>query len=674
VRLALAFLLSCAASSAVLPAQEAPPPAAAQREDVIVTATRAPEPAEKVAASVAVVSAADLAAQASPALDVALRQVPGFTLFRRTDSRYANPTAQGVSLRGVGASGASRALVVDDGIPINDAFGGWVYWGEVPREEIERVEVLRGGGADLYGGPALAGVVRLFRRSATLPMIDAEASGGSEGTAEGSLFAALASPQWSVSGGADGYRTDGFVAVRGSERGPVDVAVRSRHAAGDVTAEYRPSEGARIFGRASEYQESRGNGTPLQVNDTRLRSLSAGADVGAGPGWATARVFRSLETYHQTFSSIAADRSSETLTRAQTVPSSSWGANAQWRAPLGRSELVAGVEWRAVEGASAEDVFAGPVAFSESRGRQEGYGIFASDLLSLGPATVQAAVRLDGWRNFDAERVSRPRDGQPETRTGLPSRRETAVSPRLGAVWRISEPASVFVSAYRGFRAPTLNELYRSFRVGNVTTDANENLRAERSTGGEIGADARAGAVATRATAYAVWIDDTIANVTLSTTPSLIHRQRQNVGRTRTVGLELDAEARISPSLRLRFGYLFADARVVDFAADRELESRRVPQVPRHQASLLAAWESSFGRAAVQVRASSAQFEDDQNHLRLAPAVCTDILLARRITSGLEAFAAVENVFNSRAETGKTPTTTIGPPRLFRAGLRLRLS
>ena len=70
----------------------------------------------------------------SPALtlDDFLRRVPGFTLFRRTSSLVAHPTAQGVSLRGVGPSGASRSLVLADGIPLNDPFGGWVYWSRVP--------------------------------------------------------------------------------------------------------------------------------------------------------------------------------------------------------------------------------------------------------------------------------------------------------------------------------------------------------------------------------------------------------------------------------------------------------------------------------------------------------------------------------------------------------------
>src|SRR3712207_3162165 len=77
-------------------------------------------------------------------LDDRLRALPGFTLFRRSSSLVANPTTQGVSLRGLGSSGASRTLVLWDGVPINDPFGGWVYWTRVAPWEMERIEVTRG--------------------------------------------------------------------------------------------------------------------------------------------------------------------------------------------------------------------------------------------------------------------------------------------------------------------------------------------------------------------------------------------------------------------------------------------------------------------------------------------------------------------------------------------------
>ena len=86
---------------------------------------------------------------------------PGFTLFRRSSSRTANPTTQGVTMRGLSASGASRTLVLAGGVPLNDPFGGWVYWGRVPQAAIERIEVVRGGLSDLYGADAVGGVIHI---------------------------------------------------------------------------------------------------------------------------------------------------------------------------------------------------------------------------------------------------------------------------------------------------------------------------------------------------------------------------------------------------------------------------------------------------------------------------------------------------------------------------------
>ncbi len=151
-------------------------------EEVTVTAERRTERVSDTVASVSIVSGDDLRAAAALTLDDALRQVPGFSLFRRSGSRTANPTAQGVSLRGVGPSGASRAAVLSDGIPLNDPFGGWVYWGRTPRLAIDRVEVVRGGASSLYGTDALGGVINLIPRE----------------TAKNALFGKSSNHLWSL--------------------------------------------------------------------------------------------------------------------------------------------------------------------------------------------------------------------------------------------------------------------------------------------------------------------------------------------------------------------------------------------------------------------------------------------------------------------------------------------
>src|SRR5277367_6812160 len=119
--------------------------------------------------------------QVSNRLDDALAAAPGFSLFRRTSSLGANPTTQGVSLRGIAGSGASRALVTLDGVPQNDPFGGWVIWTGLPPEAISEATVVRGAGAGPYGAGALTGVVALQQPSAVDGHLAGDIEGGTLG-------------------------------------------------------------------------------------------------------------------------------------------------------------------------------------------------------------------------------------------------------------------------------------------------------------------------------------------------------------------------------------------------------------------------------------------------------------------------------------------------------------
>ena len=112
-------------------------------------------------------------------------------LYRRNGSLTANPTSLGVSLRGVGTSGASRALVISDGIPLTDPFGGWVYWDRIPMTSVSAVEVVEGGVSDLYGGDALGGVINVIPRRLRDSSLSLETFYGNEQTPDASLTASL---------------------------------------------------------------------------------------------------------------------------------------------------------------------------------------------------------------------------------------------------------------------------------------------------------------------------------------------------------------------------------------------------------------------------------------------------------------------------------------------------
>jgi outer membrane receptor protein involved in Fe transport len=652
----LALLLWLAAASAA-PAQEGE----TFSDEVTVTATRSEQRLGDTAASVVVLSSEDLAAAAAPTVDDALRQVPGFSLFRRAGSRFANPTAQGATLRGLGGSGTSRALVLADGVPLNDPFGGWIYWSRVPRASVERVEVLRGAGSDLYGSGALAGVIQLLRRDAARPSLIAEASAGERGTLDGSAFGAWSRGPWGASLAAEGFDTDGYVLVDPAERGPVDIAARSRHSSAEGTVERRLSQGGRLFARGSWFDEERGNGTPLQVNDTEIRAWSAGGDWSLGTGALSARLSGGDQDFRQTFTAVAADRRSERLTRAQSVPSDFLGLSFQASRPLGeRHALVGGLEAREVRGTSDELVITpGGSSPVSAGGRQRTSGLFLEDVVRATPRlSLTLGGRLDLWSNDE---------------TGGDERDESAFSPRASVLFQGTDRWAWTASAYRAFRAPTLNELYRAFRVGDALTLANPELEAERLTGGETGAlwTAPGGQVTARTTAFWMDVEQTIANVTLATQPGLITRQRQNLGRTRSRGVEAEATARAG-RWALSGGYLYTDAEVESAPAEPGLEGLRLPQVPRHQVSLQVRFDDPrLASASLQARWSDGQFDDDLNQLRLGSFTTVDALISRSLGHGISVFAAAENLLDESFDIGRTPVRTLGPPRMVRIGIRL---
>ena len=131
-------------------------------ETVTVTAARTEERLGNIPASIKVLDRADIRQSPGVVADDVLRQVPTFSLFRRSSSLTAQPTTQGVSLRGIGPSGVSRTLVLLDGIPFNDPFGGWVYWTRVPLDNVDRIEIVEGPSSNLYGNYAMGGVINLL--------------------------------------------------------------------------------------------------------------------------------------------------------------------------------------------------------------------------------------------------------------------------------------------------------------------------------------------------------------------------------------------------------------------------------------------------------------------------------------------------------------------------------
>jgi outer membrane receptor protein involved in Fe transport len=664
-------------------------------QHVLVTATRISTPLDDSPADSVTLSREILATTPALALDDVLRKVPGFTLFRRSSSRTSNPGTQGVSMRGVGASGASRALVLVDEIPLIDPFGGWVYWDRVARESLSNVEVVRGGGgASLYGSTAMGGVIQFRTRQPETTSVSASGSWGNENTPQLSLWAGTRLGPWNASAATDLFRTDGFILVPEGQRGTVDTPANSRHELTTLDLGRHFGDSSRVFIRGSYFDEGRHNGTAIQTNATQIGDFATGWNYDSTRmGTVSARLFALFESYDQTFSavqSVHSTRDFESLTNHQRVPSQALGGSAQWSRPVGRAQtLVAGFEMREVHGSSNENLFKQdvnnntiPNGMNLSGGRERTARVFGEDILQLGPRLIaNLSLGYDHWSDFGARRIHINADGT-SSLTSYADRSSDALNPRASLLYRLGHGTSLTASGYRAFRAPTLNELYRSFRQGNAVTQNNPALRAERLTGVEGGVrqNLLGNRLNLRATFFWNDITNAIVNVTKSKDPQtgLITRQKLNVSRILSTGLNLDGEFRVTGNFQIAGGYQYTHAVVSSYTPPPEpvglnpsLTGNWIPQVPHQQFTLQARYVNpKVITATVQGTFVGQQFDDDLNSLLLDRFFTVDLYLGRSLGHGLEVFGAAENVFNQRYNVALTPVPNLGPPVLARVGLR----
>lgn len=704
--LSLAGVLPLAAQTVALPT-------------MVVTAARTAEPPEQVPFAVTVLDGDRLRASPASTADGALRSVPGFALFRRSDSFSANPTAQGVSLRGLGPSGASRALVLLDGVPLNDPFGGWVAWSKVPRESLAGAEIVRGGGATAWGNAALGGIVQLLTLGPTgnpsgdesVPSFPA-APGTSNplgclsrstrgrfaaaygGFATRSAEVAVTRPLGPGSLqllGRD-FRTAGFPLVAPEDRGAIDQAAASEHRWFAGRWHQTLASNLQLTATARTYREERNNGTPYQRNSSREDFVSAALAGRSDPAFAwDAVAYAQDQRFASTFSSVNAARTAETPASDQfAVPATAFGAawTGAWKS-AGDTRTSAGLDWRRVRGETREHFLFSAGNFNRERlagGTQEAAGLFtlheravASDLR----ATLGG--RLDFWR----ERAGHRRETERATGNALRAdayagRDGVEFSPSAGLVWQPSAGWRVRAAAQHSFRRPTLNELYRPFRVGSVITEANAALETERATSAELGAEYTKDTLTLGAAVFRSDLRDAVGNVTLYRGPGTfpivgfvpaggLGRQRLNLDRTRVQGFELSARWTPRATLALTADYLHNDATVRAATVAPGLVGKRLAQAPRHTAVFGASWQPLKALTLTpRARFLGRQFEDDENQLRLGAALVVDLGVSYRFTDRLELHVNAENLTDERIETGRSTDGLVntGSPRLVLGGVR----
>lgn len=615
-------------------AQEQQPPVA---PPVQTTVTVVEKVSAETPANVTVLDSTAIAESSGTDLDDRLRDVPGFTLFRRASSVVANPTTQGVSLRGLGSSGASRTLVLWDGIPANDPFGGWVYWTRFIPDEIESVEIARGGAASVFGNTAMSGAISIFSKPAEKSHLLGAYETGNDNTQD---LTAGWSQTWvrlALSGAARGFSTDGYYIVPESVRGAVDRRAGVRFATGDLRLDAATPYGG-LFLRLDILAEERANGTALTHNSTGF-GVAALHYVKDWPhDELSLLAYGEEEGFRATFSTVSNNRNSERETYQQTVPSQAEGGAGLWQHHRPRWNLLAGADETRVEGVDTDRLL--PSGTRIGGGTQYETGWFGQADGLLGPLRLFAGAR--------------------ENLVQEPSAADSFFSPSAGAAYS-HKRLRLRASVYRAFRAPTLNELYRSFSAGNTFTEANPDLVPETVFGAEAGLDFSGETSAFRVTAYHDSLGNLITNVTLSSTATQIVRERENAAQAVSRGIEAEYRRRFG-NWSATLSYLYADARYTT--------GYRISQVPRHQGSALAAYHRGGMLASAGLRAFDYQFDDDLNQFRLPGYATVQVAVMQRLRGPLSAEVSVENALGHVYYTAFSPVPNIGSPRLWHIGLK----
>lgn len=668
-------------------------------DEITVSATRTDQTIREVPANVAVLTKE--ASQLSAAQNVPdlLRVLPGFSTRDFQSQIVASPSRSAAAFRGLGTTSASRALVLLDGVPINEPFAGWVHWPRVPLSVVERIEAVRGGGSGVWGSRSLGGVINLVTIDPPKSHLQLAAEGGTFGTVRGSASGSYRGKKVRFLGAGDYYDTNGFVVTRPDLIGPIDIQSFQASKALFSRVIYDPTPNLQFHLTGSYLDEHVNTGTRLKNTNVDVAEVKAGARwVTRSGGVFTLTGYRAKTNLDIYSSSESVDRKTETPSLNQfDVPSLGVGAGLQWsQTAWKRHELTLGTDWSRVDGSVNEDQSYQQGAFTRRRrvaGEQLNGGLYLQDGIDLGGGwRLLASSRFDRFHNQDATRKETDLRTNAITMDSVfAGASESRFSYSVGVRHQVSPTVSLRASGYGAFRAATLNELYKPAREGgNVLVESSAGLRSERLTGAEAGADFNVGPnVVARLTGFLSTVNDPIIDATIGTAGATARviapcgnvpaggtcRQRRNAGSLRTAGIESELEIYPHRDLSVWLSYTFNPTKISAPATEPGLDGKQSRSAPRHAAALLVAYrQPSIATISATARYVGSRFDDDLNAVRIDEFFVLDLRVERGVSRGAAAYLKIENLFDREYEVTRTTSgfARRGLPRFGMAGMRVR--
>ena len=665
-------------------------------EEVVVEASRAGLTIHDMPVNASLLSGQDVHESAWKPADEILRQVPGFSLLRSADSIAAAPTTATVSLRGLGGNAASRTLVLLDGIPLHSPYSTEVFWARVPRHQVEHIEVVRGGGTTAWGNLSLGGVINIVTRYPDRDGLTLDGMIGYPGTADLAVSGNKATDRWTLSGSAAWYSTDGYYNLPESQRGPIDEKVRKDHGRISARATRPIDERTRLYVTAGAFREERHAGSALDVNETEIGSFSAGLERDTENG-GTLRfsLFYDDTALEDASVRILGDNEAEILRAFEERSDRVLGTGLTWSLQDWNDHaLTAGIDYRWADVRLDEYsryVQGAPLDLLITDSRQDMGGVFIQDHWRVGEKwQLDGSLRWDYVVNSGSSELTALLTGTPNGQEVFPANDESTVNGSIGARFEPTDGVSLRAAAYRGFRAPTLRELYHAASTrGGVILVNNPELAPERLNGLEAGIDIGMDSRSTlRITLFHNTVEDLVQNITRGETgelPGLVEpcgmlapnetcRELDNVGEMRSSGLELEAFYRPSADWDFHLSYLYSETEITKAPDNPQLVGKRVRQAPEHSLSGRVRHRGRWFDTSLLARYVGERFEDDLNRLEVDGFLLFDLRFSRQLSDSIELFLAAEYLFDEEYEVKveNNGSSESGRPRVLGLGLRYR--
>jgi len=641
--------------------------ALAQDDALVVSATRFPEDARRLPASVTVLTAEDIARSSARTLPELLSEQVGISM---TDLYGNNAALASVDLRGFGVTGAQNTLILVNGRRIGDIDLSGVQWPAIPIASIERVEILRGGGAVQYGDGASAGVINIITRSPLARGTRLELTGraGSLNTREAQLRGGVAEADFGLNASVHRYTSDGYRLNNRNEQ--ENGSMNLRWGLGEGALDLRfgvDRQNLRLPGARTvqpsigldEYSDDpRGTVTPLDYasrDGTRagatFMTRIGDAELTVGFDWRA----KDQRSYY--------DQGGFPIYRADLLDVTSLAPRV--RIPFGsgfvRHALTLGFDgnaWRydSRRSNSPDNV---NLPINRVRASVDSHALYVRDMVDVGAATqvsIGARAERISYDTTDTLNLSAP--GASPFSTAAPPARETQTQKawELGIRRRISRDWAMFARAGRSYRFVNVDEIYEYDAAGNSQFQI---LRPQHARTLETGAAWHTSAASARLTLFRTKVFDEIHLDPFSTGVG-----NTNLPPSRRQGLELEGRWQATRALNVHAGYAYTDARFLEgtlpgspfaIGTNLELAGRRVPLVPRHKVNVgLSAELAPRTRLSGSLTAVSPQFMDNDEPNTLGTKIpayrVADVKLAQSFPWGRLSLV-VNNLFDEKYYT-----------------------